>query len=84
MLKLPLELLPGLNVTAASSALTLPVAPLAVQTPVAALKLDVTAPDVPVESAPAAGLDSVRVAVTVALSMSVATISVRLCGVSSV
>ena len=43
-----------------------------------------TAPDVPVFRLPAAGSDSVSVAVTVALSTSLTTISVRLRGVSSV
>ena len=55
---------------------------MAVQTP--ALKVEVTAPEVPVVRLPAAVLDRVSVAVTVALSTSVATMSVRFFAVSSV
>ena len=71
------------NVTPASSTLTSTSAPLAVQTPVPALKVDVTAPEARWTGS-AAAFDSVKVAVTFALSTSLMTISVRLSGVSSV
>jgi hypothetical protein len=82
--KLPLKFRAGLNVTAARAALTSDTDPLAVQVPVPALKVEVTVPKVPVLRAPAAVLDSTRVAVTVLLSTSATRMSVRFSGVSSV
>ena len=82
--KLPLKFKAGVNVNAASKVLTSATAPLAVQTPVPAFQVEVTAPDVPLFKLPAVAFDSVNVAVTVALSMSLMTISVRFRAVSSV
>src|SRR5438105_1876570 len=61
MLKALLKSVAGTNVTPASSALTLAIAPAAVHTPVAPLYVEVTLPEVPVDSAPAATFDRVRV-----------------------
>ncbi len=74
----------GVNTTAASNTFTSAIAPLAVQTPVPATYVEVTAPDVPVDNEPAAGFESVSVAVNEPPSVSLATISIRLSGVSSV
>ena len=84
MLKLLLKFAAGLNVTPASSAFTSATAPVAVHTPVPALYVEVTAPEVAVFNAPAAAFDSVSVAVTFGLSISLTTMSVRFSGVSSV
>jgi hypothetical protein len=84
IVKLELKLLVGVNLTPASNALTSAIAPLAVHTPVPVLYVEVTAFDVPVLNAPAEGLESVSVAVRVALSISAATISIKLSDVSSV
>src|SRR5687767_3445616 len=84
MLKLPLKLAAGLNVTPESRAFTLASAPLADHTPVAALYVEVTPPDVAVERLPASGFDKVSVAAVMApLSTSLTAMSVRLSGVSS-
>ena len=74
----------GMNVTPASKLFTSAIAPDAVHTPVPALYVEVTAPDVPVLKLPSDVLDNVNVAVTDALSTSLTTMSVRFNGVSSV
>src|SRR5436190_2145264 len=79
IVKLLLKFGAGLNVTPASRVLTSARAPLAVQTPFT--KVEVTAPEVAVVRVPAAVFDSVNVAVTLGLSGSVMTISIRLSGV---
>ncbi len=84
MVKLPLKLTVGVKVSPASKVFTSAMVPDAVHTPVPALYVEVTAPDVPVFRLPAAALDKVSVTVTLALSTSLTTISVRLSGVSSV
>ena len=66
----------------ASSVFTSAIAPLAVHTPAA--KVEVTSPEVAVFKLPAARSESVRVTVTLALSTSLTTMSVRLSAVSSV
>src|SRR5687767_6679866 len=71
MLKLPLKSAAGLKVALSSSALTFAIAPLALHTPDA--KVEVTPLMVLVVINPAAGLDSVKVAVTLALSISLTT-----------
>ena len=83
MVKLLLKLEAGVKVNPASKVLTLAIAPVAVQTPVPAIYVEVTAPEVPVFKLPAGGLERVSVAVTLALSTSVITISIRFKGVSS-
>jgi len=77
IVKFELKPAAGTYDTPASSALTLAIAPDAVHTPVPALYVDVTAPDVAVVRAPAAGFDRVNVAVTLALSTSETTIGVK-------
>ena len=57
MVKVALKLEAGVKATAASAALRSANVPLAVHVPVPAVKLDVTEPNVPVVSAPAAGFD---------------------------
>ena len=84
IVKLPLALAAGVKVKPANNAFTSAVAPLALHTPVLALYVEVTLPDVAVLSAPAATLDKVRVAVWVVLSLSVITISTRFNATSSV
>src|ERR1043166_4324733 len=84
IVKLLLKFEAGVNVRPASKTLTSARAPLAVQTPVPETYVDVTEPEVPVFKLPAAGLDRVNVAVTLALSASLITMSIRLSGVSSV
>ena len=84
MVKLLLKFSAGVYVSPASSVFTSAIVPLAVHTPVPALYVEVTEPEVPVSRLPAAGFDSVSVTVTFALSTSLTTISVRLSGVSSV
>ena len=71
-----------MKVTPASKVLTLAMAPLAVHTP--PTNVEVTAPDVPVLRLPAATSDRVSVAVTFALSTSLATMLIRFNAVSSV
>ncbi|MBK8341262.1 MAG: hypothetical protein IPK99_15305 [Flavobacteriales bacterium] len=75
MLKLELKFKAGTNVTPASKVFTLAIAPLAVHTP--ALKVEVTAPEVAVVSDPADTFDKVNVAVVVAWSTSLTTMSIR-------
>src|SRR5262245_20846004 len=75
--KSPLKFAAGLKVNPASSALTSPTAPEAVQTP--ATSDDVTEPKEPELNVPAAGFDSVSVTVTL-LSTSVTTMLARLSG----
>ena len=82
MVKLLLKFSAGVKVTPASKALTSAIAPLAVHTPPA--NVEVTAPEVPVFKLPAATFERVRVAVMVALSTSLATMSIRFSAVSSV
>src|SRR5262245_17799497 len=84
IVKLPLKSWVGVQVSPASNALTFATGPLAVHTPVPTTYVDVTEPDVPVFKLPAAGLDNVSVTVTVGLSTSLTTISVRFSAVSSV
>src|SRR5688572_23965907 len=72
----------GVKMTPASNVFTSAMGPEAVHTPLT--KVEVTLPDVPVLRLPAAVVDSVNVAVTLALSASDATMSVRFSGVSSV
>ena len=84
MLKFELKFADGVNTTPASSVLTFAIAPDALQTPVAALYVDVTAPEVPVDKPPAAAFERVSVAVTDELSISDTTMSIRFSGVSSV
>ena len=72
----------GVKVRLASRVLTSAMAPLADQTPAA--KVEVTLPEVPVLRLPAATFDKVKVAVTLTLSRSPMTMSVRLRAVSSV
>ena len=74
----------GVNVNAASKVFTLAIKPLALHTPVVALKLDVTAPDVPVFKLPAFTSDSVIVAVVVVESVSLMTMFTKFLAVSSV
>src|SRR5688572_18417970 len=81
MVKLLLKFSAGVKVTAASSALTPAIAPLAVHTP--PTKVEVTPPEDPVDSVPAAGLDSVKVAVMLSPSASATTMSVRGCAPAS-
>ena len=82
MVKLLLKFWVGVKVTPASRVLTSAIAPVALHTPAA--NVEVTVPDVPVFKLPAATFDRVRVAVTLALSTSLATMSVRFSAVSSV
>ena len=84
IVKLLLKFNAGVKVTPISKVLTLATAPEAVQIPVPATYVEVTAPDVAVLSKPAAVLDSVNVTVTLAESTSVTTMSVRFNTVSSV
>ncbi len=84
IVKFALKFAAGVNVTPASSAFTSAFAPAAVHTPVPALYVEVTDPEVPVLRLPAAVFDSVSVTVTFALSTSATTMSVRFSAVSSV
>ena len=81
--KLLLKSCVGVKITPASNVLTSAVAPVAVQIPVLETKVDVTKFDVATLKLPATVFDKVNVAVTVALSTSVITISVRFSAVSS-
>ena len=83
-MKLPLKFSAGVKVSPASRTFTSAIAPLALHTPVAALYVEVTAPEVAVLKLPAAALDNVKLAVTAGLSTSLTTMSVRFSGVSSV
>src|SRR5687768_2021482 len=78
----PLKLDAGSKLTAASNALTLSTAPLAVHTPVA--KVEVTPPEVPVVKVPASMLDNVSIAVTIPLAGCLITTLDRLSAVSSI
>src|SRR6185503_5677881 len=60
IVKLPLKLAAGVKVRPARRMFTFAIAPLAVQTPVAALYVEVTAPEVAVFKLPAVGSDSVN------------------------
>ncbi|MBK8341263.1 MAG: hypothetical protein IPK99_15310 [Flavobacteriales bacterium] len=82
MLKLVLKFAAGTKVTPASKMFTLAIAPLAVHTP--ALKMEVTAPEVAVLNDPTDASDKVSVAVVVAWSTSLTTMSIRFNETSSV
>ena len=84
IVKLPLKFNVGVNVKPASNLFTSAIAPEALQIPVVELNVEVTTPEVAVVKLPAAEFDSVNVAVTLALSTSEMTISVKFSGVSSV
>ena len=84
IVKLPLKFNVGVNVKPANNVFTLEIAPEALQIPVVELNVEVTTPEVAVVKLPAAEFDSVNVAVTLALSTSEMTISVKFSGVSSV
>ena len=84
MVKSPLNSALGVKLTPVNKVFTSSVAPLAVQTPVPALYVEVTLPLVAVDKLPAAALESVKVTVKFALSISLATISAKFSSVSSV
>ena len=66
-----------MNVTPANKTLTSATAPLALQTPVPGVQVEVTEPEVAVLKDPAVKSSNVNVTVTLALSTSVTTMSIR-------
>ena len=75
MLKALLKFTAGVKVRPASKVFTFASTPLAVQTP--AVNVEVTVPAVAVFKLPAATFDRVKIAVTVGLSTSLITMSIR-------